>query len=154
LKGVYTAHVSIPASALAAKTLLYGTNGANTVLEILSAAVTNTDQEITEQVSIAITRVTTPGSPVGATTVFINKAESGSPTTAVAWLGNLSTEPTSYNSDHIDIQGVVNMGGYYYDPMPETRKYIAPGGAFGIRLLNAISNSTAIIAQITYREIG
>lgn len=153
MRGVYTAHVAIAASTLAAKTLLYGTNGSSSIIEILSAQVTDANQTTVEQLNIGISRVTTAGSPAGGA-VDINKSEASSATTGVTWLSNLTSEPTTYAADYIDHQGSTNMGGYFYDPLPETRKYIAPGGAFGLRLLTALANSTSLIVQITYREIG
>lgn len=153
MRGVYTAKVDI-SSVSAAKTLLLGTNASTTVIEILRASVTNADQETLEQMRISLTRVNVLGSPVGATTPVINKTEAGSAATGLTWYGNLSTEPTSYVTDDLDSEGVANLGGYYFDPTPEERPYIAPSGSFGLRLLDAPTNATRLIAKITYREIG
>lgn len=152
MRGVYTVRYAI-AGVNSARTLLYGTNDANTVLEILGASVTDEDQSTAEQLRFGLYRVTTAGSPVGSTP-DVNKSEAGSGSSIVTWLGNLTTEPTTYNSDSLDEAGVLNVGGYYYDPLPEVRKYIAPSKAFGLKLLNAPTNAIRLVAQITYREIG
>lgn len=152
MRGVFTVRVAIAAVA-ASKTLLYATNDANNVIEILSASVTDEDQSTNEQLRLAILRVTTAGSPAGGTP-DVNKSETGSAATVLTWLSNLTTEPTTYNSDAIDEQGVPNVVGYYYSPLPEERKYISPSKAFGLKLLNAPANAIRLVAQITYREIG
>lgn len=152
MRGVYTVQIEI-ASVSTAKTLLYGTNDANTVLEILGASVTDEDQSTAEQLRFGLFRVTTAGSPAGAS-ADINKTENGSSSSIVTWLSNLTAEPTTYATDRLDQQGVLNVGGYYYDPLPEVRKYISPSKAFGLKLLNAPTNAVRLIAQITYRELG
>ena len=153
MRGVYVARIDISALA-ASKTLLYGDVGSSIALEILSANVTNLDQNTAEQLIVQIQRVTTKGSPTG-TTVTPVKSEVGSGTSGTSWLGNLTADPTTFETAGIiDMQGINNLGGYYYDPLPECRPIIAPGIAFGLRLIDTPANSFRCVAQIIYREIG
>jgi len=152
MRGVYIAHKTI-ASLAAAKTVLLGTNSSSCVLEILEAHLTTGGQNTVEQITVGLSRVSALGSATG-DSVDVQKAESGSPATLVTWVGDLTTEPT-YTADPLDVEGVVNVAGYRHEPMPEARRYIPPGGSFGLRLLatpaNALTNTECLII---YREIG
>jgi hypothetical protein len=155
VRGVYTTVVEI-ASVAAAKTLLLGTAPADAAIEILSVSITNADIETSEQMIAAISRVTTLGSPSDDTTALMATAaaEAGSATSDVTWLGNLDVEPTAYNANPIRYEGFNNIGGFYFDPLPETRPIIAPSASFGVRLISTPSTAFRAIVSVTYREIG
>lgn len=153
MRGVYNAQVDIAALSTA-KTVLLLVCPSTIIIEILHVDLTNLSNNIAEQLKVAFSRVTTIGSPVSGTSVNIQKSEPGSPTTALTVYGDLTTEPSSYDSAPIDSQGVVNLGGYYYDPIFECRPSISPSKAVGLRLLNAPSTAFRCVGQIIYREIG
>lgn len=151
MRGVYTAHYDI-AGISSAKTLMLLTAPSSAVLEIIGVHTTNLDVETSEQLSIGLYRVSTIGSPTG-TSVTPEKHEAGDAVAAATVLANLSAEPTTYASNPIDKQGVNNLAGYHYDPIPEERPIVAPSAAIGVRLLVAPSSFNCSI-MIIYREIG
>ncbi len=151
MRGIYVAKIDIAALS-AAKSLLYGDLPSSCAVEILSVNVTNLDNNTAEQHIIQLQRVSAKGSPAG-TAVTPIKSEVGSAASAVTWLGDLSGEPTTY-SDILDMQGVNNLVGYDYTPLPEMRPIIAPGIAFGLRIIDTPDNAFRCVAQIVYREIG
>src|SRR5687767_14605226 len=97
MRGVYVAQFEIAALSTA-KTILHGSVPTSCVIEILSANVTNLSVNTAEQLRIALQRITTKGSPVG-TSVTPSESEGLSAASVVTWLGNLTTEPTTYHVD-------------------------------------------------------
>lgn len=151
MRGVYTAYIDITGIS-SAKTLMLLTAPATAVLEIIGIHVTNLDVETSEQLSIGLHKVTTLGSPTG-TSVTPEKHETGDAAAAATVTGNLSAEPTLYATNPIDKQGVNNLAGYHYDPIPEERPIVPPSGAMGVRLLVAPSSFNCSV-MVVYREIG
>ena len=152
MRGVYTATINIsPISA--AKTLILLQNGANTVVEILSARVTNRSNETNEQLEVELTRVATAGSPTG-TSITACKSEDGDAASACTVIGDLSAEPSSYATTPIDRQGMASLSGYDYTPIPEARAAISPSDYVGLRLITTPSSSFNCTATLTWREIG
>lgn len=151
MRGVYTAYSDIT-SISSSKTLMLLTAPSSAVLEIIGIHVTNLDIETSEQLSIGLFRVTTAGSPTG-TAVTPEKHENGDAAAAATVLGNLTSEPTTYASNPIDKQGVNNLAGYHYDPIPEERPIVPPSGSMGIKLLVAPSAFNCSV-MVVYREIG
>jgi len=156
MRGVYTAQITIT-GAQAAKTLVYIQSPSTCVVEILSASLGNANLGTAEQWNIGLFRVTTIGSPTG-TTITPEKHEVGDAVSAAGAatgvLGNLTAEPTTYSSVAIDRQGASDLAGYRYDPIPEERPIVPPGGAIGLRLLTATNGQFTANAQIIFREIG
>lgn len=150
--GVYTAHIEIAALSVA-KTVLLAELPATMCVEILEAHLTNADGNTQQQLNVALSLVNVKGTPAGAS-VNIRKTEDGSPNTGVTWLGNLTTEPTSYHPEPIDAEGESNLSGYHYEPIPEDRQIISPSKLFGLRLLAAPSTAFKAVAVIRYRQIG
>lgn len=151
MRGVYTAYIDI-SSISTNKTLMLIQAPSTAVVEILSAHATNLDIETSEQLSIGLYRVSTVGSPSG-TSVTPEKHEAGDAAAAATVTGNLTVEPTAYATNPIDKQGVNNLAGYHYDPVPEERPTIAPSGAIGLRLLVAPTSFNCSV-MVVYREIG
>lgn len=151
MRGVYTAEIE--ASVAAAKSLVYIQAPADGVFEILSASITNSDTDTNEQLEGGVFTVTTIGAPAG-TAVTPELHEPGDQAVGGTHLGNLTAEPTAYNSKAVDHQGFSNLGGYRYDPLPEERPIVPPEGGFGLRLLANPSAAMNLIAQIVFREIG
>lgn len=153
MRGVYCAQAEI-ASLAAAKTVLLGQTSANICLEILEVRLSNGNVSALEQLLIGLYLVTTVGSAAGSSGVNIQKNENGDASTVVTWLSDLTTEPTTYNAAPIDYQGVSNLSGYEYVPLPEDRKIISPSTYFGLRLRNTPSSAFKAECMIKYREIG
>lgn len=151
MRGVYTAEALITSLATS-KTVILVQAPSTAVVELYSVRLTNADVELSEQLSIGIYRVTTVGSPVG-TSVTPAKHENGDANSAVTCLVDLTVEPTAYNAVAVDHEGVSNLSGYRYDPIPEERPTIPPTGAIGLRILSAPSSFNAVV-QVVFREIG
>lgn len=151
MRGVYTTQAEIT-GLVAAKTLVLIQAPATAVVEILSAAISNYDNETAEQWNVGLYKVATLGTPTG-TANTPAKHESGDQAAASTCLVNLSGEPTAYGAVAIDQMGTNNLAGYRYDPLPEDRPIVPPSGAIGLRMLNAPASFNATV-QIVFREIG
>lgn len=151
MRGVYTASALI-SSLATSKTVVLLTAPATAAVEILGIGLSNTDSESSEQWDIALFRVTTLGSAAG-TSVVPAKHENGDTAANASCLVNLTVEPTTYETVAIDRQGVSNLAGYRYDPIPEERPALPPSGSIGLKLISTPSSFNAAI-QITFREIG
>lgn len=151
MRGVYTAYIDITGISTA-KTLMLIQSPSTAVVEIIGIHVTNLDVETSEQLSIGLFRVTTLGSPSG-TAITAEKHEPGDAAATATETGNLTVEPTAYSSNPIDKQGVNNLAGYHYDPIPEERPIIPPSGAYGVRLLVAPTSFNCSV-MVVFREIG
>lgn len=151
MRGVYTAYIDITGISTN-KTLMLIQSPSTAVVEIIGIHVTNLDVETSEQLSIGLFKVSTLGSPSG-TSVTPEKHETGDAAAAATLTGNLSVEPTAYATNPIDKQGVNNLAGYHYDPIPEERPIVAPSGAMGVRLLVSPTSFNCSV-MVVFREIG
>ena len=151
MQGIYVAEIDI-ASMTTAKGLIYIAAPSDAAVEILSAHAGNADNDTNEQAEFSFTKVATIGSPAGTSITPIG-SENGSPAAGSTVLGNLTTEPTSYEGVDWDYQGVPLLGGYDFDPTPEERPVISPSGAAALRLRSTIASSK-LICQVKFREIG
>jgi len=155
MRGVYTSDYDCSGVVVGPKTLLVLQAPSNGVLEILSSKITSLTAISAEQWQGGLYRINTM-TPAG---VFqgnsnLQKHELLDPSTVAVSSGYvLSGEPT-YSPYPIDRQGFNNLGGYFYDPLPEERPVIRPGDLVGLRLTNAAITSGHISAEIVYREIG
>ena len=158
MRGVYTASYEISGVA-AAKTLLYLTAPSNAVVEIFSAKVTQRGVTTPEQLDIGLAKISTLGSPT-ATTLTPKKTEDGSASSGCTVKGNVTASEPTYEVDgssiplYLDHQDPNNLGGYYFDPLPEERPTVAPSATVGIKLLTNPSNTYTLVVSITFREIG
>jgi len=122
------------------------------VLEILSARITNTDNDTNEQAAFAIYRASAAGTG-GATGLTEKPTEVGSAVaSATAEHTYVTTDPT-LESDPIITESAPLLTGFVYVPIPEERVHVSPSGILVLRLDSAITSST-INAEITWREIG
>jgi len=155
MRGVYVVSTQIATLSIA-KTVLLGTCPTGTLIEILEAYLTNSNQNMLEQLQIGLFKVTTLGTTVGTAITAGNvlKTEEGSGDTLVTWKSNLTTEPTAFNANAMHIEGVINAAGYKYEPSPEARRFVSSGQSFGLRLLTNPAYSFRAECMITYREIG
>ena len=151
MRGVYTAEHDVAVTGDI--TLMYVQSPSDMVLEILGASITNQDVDTSEQLHCGLYRVDTVGTPSG-TSITPQKHENGDVASTVTAWAALSEEPTTYDTLAFDQQGFNNLAGYRYDPIPEERPVISPGGAVGLRLLTAPSASHTLNMQIIFREIG
>ena len=152
MRGVYTAEIEISSFATAITGILLECP-ADSVLEIISASITNMDTDSNEQLEAGIIMVTTKGAPAG-TAMTPEPHETGDAASGVTALGELTTEPTTYNTVMIDRQGFSNLAGYRYDPLPEEKPIDSPSGLLGLKLLSAPSAGFKAACMIVYRELG
>jgi len=156
MRGVYTASADITGLA-AAKTLMYITAPATAAVEILSVHVTDYSNNTSEQWKISFQRISTLGTPTGTsitTTTGLQKHENGDQASTITCKSNITaSEPTYDTVGAVDRQGVSNLAGYHYDPIPEERPVIAPSGTFGL-YMHSTPTSTDVGVSIIFREIG
>jgi hypothetical protein len=151
MRGVYTAYAKIT-GLVAAKTLMLVTVPSSKVVEVYSASVSNATNETNEQLEFSMYRVNALGSPSG-TSVTPEKHETGDAAASVTVTANLTVEPTSYVTNPFDAEGSNSLGGYRFDPIPETRPVMAPSSSFGLRLISTPTSFDAVV-KIVFREIG
>lgn len=152
MRGIYTAGVSITGLG-AAKTLLLLQVPSTRAIEILSAAISNGDNETNEQLRAAFQRVSSVGSPAG-TSVTPSKHEPGDQASSLTVLGNLTAEPTTYDTaSKLAEAGFATLAGWVFQPSVEERIVVGPSGQIGLVLLNGPTSFNAI-ARVTWREIG
>jgi hypothetical protein len=140
-----------------ARTLILVRPNSLTCLELFSAAVTNENAETNEQLDCAITVLDVPDTdaenPAISTAITPKKSEDGDAASSSFCRGNFTTEPGTYETEHLDNEGVPGLSGYHFDPIPEERPVISPGSYVGLRILEVPSQFNAI-AKIVWREIG
>ena len=152
MQGVYTFQYQIT-SVNAAKTLLYVAPSATQALEILSAKVTQTNITASEQLECMISRITSIGTPT-ATSITATLTEPTTPAFGGTAKANVTASEPTYGSVQIDQNGWANVGGYFYDPLPEERVIIAPGAYVGLKLLTSPANTYTLDVTMTVRCIG
>ena len=154
MRGVYRAVDTISA-VTTAKTLLYLTTPSDAVIEILSARITAQDEDTSEQIMAELNRITTLGTPT-ATTITPKPTEEGSAASGCTCKSNVTASEPTYDgeSDAIASGGANKLAGWEYVPLPEERPVIKPSDNVGLRLIDAIANSSDLTAEIVYREIG
>jgi hypothetical protein len=150
MRAVYTALADITISA--SKTMMYLQAPATAVLEILSVHVTDYNNNTSEQWKIGFGKITTIGSAAG-TSVTAIPHEAGDQAAATTTIkSDCSVEPTTFTA-FVDEQGVSNLAGYHYDPIPEERPVVAPSAYWGLKMIS-VPTSTSIGVMIIFREIG
>lgn len=155
MRGVYRAAISI-SGVTTAKTLLYITTPSTMVIEILSARITCENEDTSEQIKAELNRIATLGTPT-ASTVTPKPTEEGSSASSCTVKGNVTASEPTYDTatgDAIASGGANKLGGWEYTPIPEERPIIKPSDNVGLRLIDAIANSSGITAEILFREIG
>lgn len=154
MRGVFRI-VDTIAAVTTAKTLLYVTAPADAVLEILSARITAQDEDTSEQIMAELNRISSLGTPT-ATSITPKPTEEGSAAFGGTAKSNVTASEPTYDdeSNAIASGGANKLAGWEYVPLPEERPIIAPGDSVGLRLIDAIANSTDLTAEIVFREIG
>lgn len=154
MRGVYRASGTI-AAVTTAKTLIYLTVPSGQQIEILSARITCEDEDTSEQIKAELNRIATLGTPT-ATSITPKPTEEGDGAWGgSAFLNVTASEPTydAYGSA-IASGGANKLAGWEYVPAPEERAVVAPSDNVGLRLIDAIANSSDLTAEITFRAIG
>lgn len=155
MRGVYRAAISI-SGVTTAKTLLYITTPSTMVIEILSARITCENEDTSEQIKAELNRIATLGTPT-ASSVTPKPTEEGSAASSCTVKGNVTASEPTYDTateDALASGGDNKLGGWEFTPTPEERPIIKPSDTVGLRLIDAIANSSNITAEIRYREIG
>jgi len=156
MRGIYTASAKAP-GITAAGTLGYITAPANKVVEIIAVTVTNESNATNYQMEVAITPITTLGSPSNYTAATPAKHEAGDQaagTTVNIASSNSRTEPTTYGSPTQIQEGATSLIGFRYEPQPDERPVMTNSANWGIRLITTPGASTDFDVRVTFREIG
>lgn len=154
MRGVYRLTGTI-ASVTTAKTLAYIETHATKPIEILSARVSCENEDTSEQIYVELNRITTLGTPTATTDVPKPTEEGAAAFGGVCKVNVTASEPTYDGiTDAIAAGGANKLGGWEYVPLPEERVIVAPADDVGLRLVDAIANSSDISYEITFREIG
>lgn len=150
----YTAEYVIT-SLSTAKTLLLGQAPSTMVIIILNVTVKDLNTPTVEQWEVSVNRVTTRGSPTGTSISAgnVQKGSKGDGNTSVTWLADLTAEPTTYDANPLDHDGVPNTPGYRYEPSLEDRPEISPSESFGIRMIGTPA-ATKVRVSVSYLELG
>lgn len=138
-----------------AKTLLYITVPSDAVIEILSARITCQDEDTSEQIMAELNRISSLGTPTK-TDITAKPTEEGAAAFGGTGHSNVTASEPTYDgeSDSIFSGGANKLGGWEYVPLPEERVIISPSDNVGLRLIDAIANSSDLTAEIIFREIG
>ena len=155
MRGVYTAEDAM-ATITTAKTVMYLTNAADMTLEIMSAWISNIDNDTNEQCEAALWRIQTIGTPT-ATSVTPTKMEKGDVASSVTAGANVTaSEPTYFTAPDLSVglAGFALLAGWKYQPVPEERMLVSPSESIGLRLLSNISSATELAVGIMFREMG
>lgn len=153
MRGVYRLTGTI-ASVTTAKTLAYIETGAKPI-EILSARVDCTNEDTSEQIHVELNRIATLGTPTATTDVPKPTEEGSAAYGGVCKVNVTASEPTYDDLTDAIAQGGSNkLGGWEYVPLPEERTIVAGADDVGLRLVDAIANSSTVSFEITFREIG
>jgi hypothetical protein len=154
MQGVYKLTGTI-ASVTTAKTLAYIETHATKPIEIYSARVTCENEDTSEQIYVELNRITTLGTPTATTDIPKPTEESSAAYGGVCKVNVTASEPTYDDiTDAIAAGGANKLGGWEYVPLPEERVIVAAADDVGLRLVDAISVSSDISYEITFREIG
>ncbi len=153
MQGVYRLSGTI-SGVTTAKSLLIIETGTLRPIEILSARITCQDEDTSEQIFAELNRITTLGTPTMTTEVPKPTEEGSVAYTGVCSLNVTASEPTYDDiTDAIASGGANKLGGWEYFPAPEERPIIAAADDVGLRLIDAIANSSDLTAEITFREL-
>lgn len=153
MRGVYTANIAITGLA-AAKTLMYITAPAGRAVEIISASITNVNNETNEQLVATFQRVNALGTPTDSA-VTPAKHENNDQAAGSTVRGNVTaSEPTYLADTELGKEGFGSIGGWYHNPQPEERIHIPAGGTLGLRITSSTFTSFDAAIKITFREIG
>lgn len=153
MRGVYTASYKISAISTA-RTVMYITAPAAAVVEVLEASVTNDSSSTSQQIEVAMQTIGTLGTPT-ATSVTPAKSEAGDQASGSTVKGNVTaSEPTYTASTEWGYEGANVLSGWFHQPIPEDRRYVAPGGSLGIRLLSTPNPTFDCQVRLVWREIG
>lgn len=154
MQGVYRLTGTI-ATVTTAKTLCYIETHATKPIEILSAKVTISDEDTSEQIHVQLNRIATLGTPTATTDVPKPTEEGSAAYGGVCKVNVTASEPTyDDNTQAIAQSGANKLAGWEYLPLPEERVIVAAADDVGLRLIDALSVSSTVVFEITFREFG
>lgn len=155
MRGVYRANLNVT-GLTAGRTIMYVTAPANKVVEILSASLTPSGANVTNQnLDACLQQVGTLGTPTVGATLTPSPAEPGDQAAGSVVKGTVTaSEPTYTANTQHDKQGFASLAGYRHQPVPEERVVIPGGATMGLRLLTSALTSEDFNAEIVFREIG
>jgi hypothetical protein len=150
MRGVYTAQISF--SLDTARTLLYVQAPSGKVVEVLSAAVTQSGGS-SQLLACALQRISSLGTPQ-ATAVTASPHESGDQSAGSTIEGNVTDSEPTYGGDRFNLRGFVSVAGWFFDPVRDGQVFVAPGGALGLRSLANATSALDVRVELAFREIG
>lgn len=145
MRGAYSAQIAI-STVTAAKTLLYITAASTKIVEIISAFITPSGSNTTNQNCRACwQKIGTLGTPTG-TSLTPTPTEQGDQAASSTVVGNVTASEPTYTSNVVHAHmGFSSLGGYQYGPVPEERLTIPPSGSWGLRLLDAVTSCDLVV---------
>lgn len=153
MRGVYVVQ-EVLTTVTTAKQLLYLATPATCVIEILSAAITSTDEVTNEQIYGKLARATgTVGGGDALTPKPTEELSGASSCTAKGGNTAITGMTPDGDDDAIAIGAGNKLVGWLYDPLPESRTIVKPSD-FLILETKATLTSCTLTARIEYREIG
>jgi hypothetical protein len=153
MRGEYTVSVALtgvgPPATIPATLLLLKTPSA-AIVEVLEAWIQSEDG-IAQQISGALSRVASPGSPAGST-VTPEKMEPGDQASGCTVIVNV--EPTgSYDGVPVDWQGAPATSGYLFSEPVGMGAFAAPSTGIGLRI-EEITTAGNFIVGLRWVEHG
>jgi hypothetical protein len=152
--GTYRVYASV-ATVTTAKTLLYLTVPADSIVRILRASITCEDEDTSEQILAELNRIASLGTPTATATTPKPTAE-GMAASGTAGFRNVTADEPTYDSaqESIARHGSNKLAGWEYVPLVEERVVLKPGENVGLRLIDDIANAADLSAEIVFEELG
>jgi hypothetical protein len=150
MRGCYTNVAQFSLSA--AKTLMYITGPAAENVRVLSARVTNADNETNEQLDVGWRKVSALGTPT-ATTITPSKHESGDQAAGSTVKANVTAAEPTYGTEVHARRGVPSIPGYRYEPTEREELVIGPAETWGLYNYGAPAAITVNV-EVVMREEG
>ncbi|GIW59977.1 MAG: hypothetical protein KatS3mg087_1043 [Patescibacteria group bacterium] len=131
------------------KTLLLVESSSSRMLLLSHLRVGNQNNNTAERWQVVVTRVTTKGTPAG-TSVSAKPLRNNDAAAGLTALANLTTEPTTYEGDHLLNFGESSLVGVRWQTYPGSEILVPPSGLIGIRMLNTIATTTVVVHAIVH----
>jgi hypothetical protein len=132
---------------------MYITVPSTCVAELFGVNVTQSSVVSAEQLDIGIQKVSSLGTPT-ATSVTPRPTEGISGASTCTVKANVTGSEPTYSGEVFGRQGVANVAGYFFDPLPEQRPILGVSTTYGVRLFSTPGSSYTIDVEISWREIG
>lgn len=139
-----------------AKTLAYITSPSTAIVKLLSAEVVAPDDDLNEQMDIALQKITSLGTPT-ATPITPSKHEAGDSAAGSTTKFDVTASEPTYGAANVDVigrKGAPSLAGWNYSPLDKEELIIAPSTSWGLRLLTNLGTGKALTVRLTFGEVG